>query len=73
MHLNNPWKKLYENWPARDNREAMALKLLSEAKSERIMEETGMNREEYRAFMKWAREYEVSYLCVKGGDANAGK
>ena len=73
MHLNNPWKKLYENWPARDNREALALKLLSEAKSERIMEETGMNREEYRAFMKWAREYEVSYLCVKGGDANAGK
>lgn len=73
MHLNNPWKKLYENWPARDNREALALKLLSEAKSERIMEETGMNREEYRAFMKWAREYEVSYLCVKGGNANEGK
>ena len=73
MHLNNPWKKLSENWPARDNREALALKLLSEAKSERIMEETGMNHEEYRAFMKWAREYEVSYLCVKGGDANAGK
>ena len=73
MHLNNPWKKLYENWPARDNREALALKLLSEAKSERIMEETGMNHEEYRAFMKWAREYELSYLCVKGGDANAGK
>ena len=46
MHLNNPWKKLYENWPARDNREALALKLLSEAKSERIMEETGMNHEE---------------------------
>ena len=66
-------EKLYENWHARDNREALALKLLSEAKSERIMEETGMNREEYRAFMKWAREYEVSYLCVKGGDANAGK
>ena len=73
MHLNNPWKKSYENWPARDNREALALKLLSEAKSERIMEETGMNREEYRAFMKWAREYEVSHLCVRGGDANAGK
>ena len=73
MHLNNPWKKLYENWPARDNREALALKLLSEAKSERIMEETGMNREEYRDFMKWAREYEVSPLCVRGGDANAGK
>ena len=72
MHLNNPWKKLYENWPARDNREALALKLLSEAKSERIMEETGMNREEYRAFMKWARAYEVSHLCVRGGDANAG-
>ena len=73
MHLNNPWKKLYENWPARDNREALALKLLSQAKSERIMQETGMNREEYRAFLKWAREYELSYLCVKGGDANAGK
>ena len=40
MHLNNPWKKLYENWPARDDREALALKRLSEAKSERIIEET---------------------------------
>jgi len=66
MHLNDPWKKLYENWPARDDREALALRLLSEAKSESIMEETGMNLEEYRAFMKWAREYEVQNLCIVG-------
>ena len=41
MHLNDPWKELYKNWPARNDREAQALKLLSEAKSERIIEETG--------------------------------
>ena len=73
MYLNDPWKKIYENWPARDVREALALRLLSEAKSERIMEETGMSYEEYIDFMKWARAYEVSHLCVKGGDTNAGK
>ena len=73
MRLNDPWKDLYKNWPARNDREALALKLLSEAKSERIIEETGMSIEEYRAFMKWAREYEVSHLCVRGGDANARK
>ena len=73
MHLNDPWKELYKNWPARNDREAQALKLLSEAKSERIIEETGMSREEYRDFMKWAKEYEVAHLCVKGGDANARK
>ena len=73
MHLNDPWKELYKNWPARNDREAQALKLLSEAKSERIIEETGMSREEYRDFMKWAKEYEVTHLCVKGGDANARK
>ena len=73
MYLNNPWKDLYENWPARDDREALALKLLSEAKSDLIMEETGMSYEEFRDFMKWAREYEESHLCVKGGDINARK
>lgn len=73
MHLNDPWKELYKNWPARNDREAQALKLLSEAKSERIIEETGMSREEYRDFIKWAKEYEVTHLCVKGGDANARK
>lgn len=73
MHLNDPWKDLYKNWPARNDREALALKLLSEAKSELIMEETGMNHEEYRDFMKWSREYEVSHLCVRGGDTYAGK
>lgn len=25
-----------------------------------------MNLEEYRAFMKWAREYEVQNLCITG-------
>ena len=73
MHLNDPWKELYKNWPARNDREAQALKLLSEAKSERIIEETGMSREEYRDFIKWAKVYEVTHLCVKGGDANARK
>ena len=73
MHLNDPWKELYKNWPARNDREAQALKLLSEAKSERIIEETGMSREEYRDFMKWAKGHEVARLCVKGGDANARK
>ena len=73
MHLNDPWKELYKNWPARNDREVQALKLLSEAKSERIIEETGMSREEYRDFIKWAKEYEVTHLCVKGGDANARK
>ena len=73
MLLNDPWKELYKNWPARNAREARALKLLSEAKSERIIEETGMSREEYGDFMKWAKEYEVSHLCIKGDDANARK
>ena len=73
MHLNDPWKELYKNWPARNDREAKALKLLSEAKSERILVETGMSREDYRDFMKWAKEHEVAHLCVKGGDANARK
>ena len=73
MHLNDPRKDLYKGWPARDDREAMALKLLVEARSDLIMEKTGMSREEYKDFMKWAREYEVSHMCVKGGDANAGK
>ena len=73
MHLNNPWNNLYDNWPVRNGKEAVALKLLSEAKSELIIEETGMGRKEYTDFMKWAREYEVSHLCVKGGDTNAGK
>ena len=73
MHLNYSQKELYKNWPARNDREAQALKLLSEAKSERIIEETGMSREEYRDFIKWAKEYEVTHLCVKGGDANARK
>lgn len=66
MHLNNPWDKLYENWPARNDREALALKLLSEARVERIMEETGMSYEEYKEFMKWAGSYEVSNLCIMG-------
>lgn len=73
MNLNDPWKDLYKNWPSRSDREAIALKLLAEAKSELIMEETGMSREEYRDFMRWARAYEVSHLCVKGGNLNAGK
>ena len=73
MHLNDPWKELYKNWPAWNDREAQTLKLLSEAKSERIIEETGMSREEYRDFMKWAKEHEVTHLCVKGGDTNARK
>lgn len=25
MHLNDPWKELYKNWPARNDREAQAL------------------------------------------------
>lgn len=66
MQLNNPWEKLYKNWPARNEIEAMALKLLAEAKADRIMEETGMNHEEYLSFMKWAREYETNHLCVSG-------
>ena len=66
MHLNNPWKKIYENWPVRDNREAMALKLLSEAKSERIMEETGMNREEYRAFNEMGKRVRsITFVCQR--------
>ena len=47
MHLNDPRKDLYKGWPARDDREAMALKLLVEARSDLIMEKTGMSREEY--------------------------
>ena len=66
MHLNDPWKELYENWPAANDRELLALKLLSEAKSDRIIEKTGMSMEEYRSFMKWAREYETEHLCIKG-------
>jgi len=64
MHLNNPWDELYKSWPARSDREALALKLLSEAKIERIMDETGMNIKEFNDFMKWARKYEISHLCV---------
>lgn len=66
MHLNDPWKKLYENWPARNEREALALQLLSKARSESIIEETGMSREEYKEFMKWAREYEIKNFCITG-------
>lgn len=66
MFLNDPWKKLYENWPARNDQEALALKLLSEARSESIIEETGMSNEEFRDFMRWAREYEVKNLCIVG-------
>ena len=36
-------------------------------------EVTEVHREINKDFMKWAREYEVSHLCVRGGDANAGK
>lgn len=64
MLLNNPWDEFYHNWPARNDREATALKLLSEAKSDRILEETGMSIDEYRSFMKWAKEYETTHLCV---------
>ena len=64
MYLNDPWKELYKNWPARNDREALALKLLSEARSDRIIEETGMTMEEYKSFMKWAREYEIEHLCI---------
>lgn len=64
MHLNDPWKDLYSNWPARNDREALALKLLSEARSDRIMEETGMSMDEYKSFMQWAKAYEVEHLCV---------
>ena len=73
MHHSNPWEELYKNWPARNDREAHALRLLSEAKSDKIMEETGMSREELRDFMEWAREYETSHLCIEGGSRNAGK
>jgi len=64
MHLNNPWDELYENWPVRNNREAIALKLLSEGKIEKITEKTGMTGEELREFLKWTREYEVEHLCI---------
>lgn len=64
MCLNNPWKDLYNNWPARNDREALALKLLSEARSDRIIEETGMTMDEYKSFMKWARAYEIEHLCI---------
>lgn len=64
MCLNNPWKDLYNNWPARNDREALALKLLSEARSDRIIEETGMTMDEYKSFMKWARAYEIEHLCT---------
>ena len=40
--INNPWSDLYKEWPARDDREARALELLSQGKIEKIMEETGM-------------------------------
>lgn len=64
MYHNNPWTKLYENWPARNDKEALALKLLAEAKIDRIMTETGMSYEEFADFMKWAGNYEESHLCV---------
>lgn len=64
MHLNNPWERLYKDWPTRNEREVIALKLLAEAKIDEIMEETGMNPKEFSSFMKWARNYETEHLCI---------
>ena len=62
--INNPWSDLYKDWPARDDREARALELLSQGKIEKIMEETGMNNREFGDFIKKFHDYETKHLCV---------
>ena len=62
--MNNPWSEYYENWPARNEKEARALKLLSEGHIELIIAETGMSHEEFRDFILWAKQYEIEQLCV---------
>lgn len=70
MPPNDPWKKEYDKFPARNEKEAKALELLANAQIDRIMEETGMSLNEFTSFIKWAKEYETKHLCVVGPRRN---
>lgn len=64
---NNPWSEMYSNWPARNEKEAKALEMLSQAIDfKTIREQLGMSYKEWRDFYNWAKQYETEHLCVPG-------